>query len=234
MIGALYLSIVVPIFNGNRYIENLYRELKKEFNGYVGRYEIIFIDDASTDDTAALLEDIYARDSCLRIVKFKKNRGQHNAIYTGLKISGGNVIIVLDDDMAFSVKSLSLFVGEIEKGKDVVLGWRLQRGSMSIFRKGMSFITNLIISFFVGVRIHDPGCGVKCFRKEIIDIEGNHLRVIKNLFKYQCKELKIKCNNFSYSRYNSFKLIKLFYVVIMNIFVMNTLVYDEDNIIFFK
>lgn len=219
------LSVIIPTFNGEKNLKSLYSRLKIELPKLKQNYEVIFIDDGGRDKSFNILKNIHQQDKRVKVIKFDKNYGQHSAIHAGMKMSRGEILVTLDDDMVNCVAEIHRFVNEIDKGKDIVFGWRYPRTNVSYIRKMISFFINFFISLLIGVRVHDPGCGLKCFRREILNDEENHLELIRKLRKYKFKELKIRCSESSESRYNLLKFIQLFFVIILNVFGKNTLRY---------
>ena len=222
------LSIVIPTFNGSRYMQALYARLNTELHRLGRNYECIFVIDGSRDDTVHILESIGKQDNRIVIAKFDRNYGQHSAIHAGIRISQGEIVVVLNDDMVGCIGELERFINEIDKGKEVIFGWRLSRTNISCVRKMISFFINFFISLLIGIRIHDAGCGFKCFKKKVICEGRSHLELISRLKKYKFRELKIRCSESSESRYNFVKCIKLFFAIITSMFRKDTLKYHLE------
>jgi len=223
------LSIIIPSFNGENNLRLLYSRLNIEVPKLRQNYEVIFIDDGSKDGTFNILKTIYQQDIRVKVIKFDKNYGQHSAIHAGIELSKGEILATLNDDMANCIGELDRFLKEIDKGKDVVFGWRHPRTNVSFIRKMISLFINAFLSLLIGVRIHDPGCGLKCFKRKIVNETENHLRLIKKLKNYKFKELKIRYSESSKSRYNLLKFIHLFFIIITNVFYKNRLEYHLDT-----
>ena len=162
------ISVVIPIYNEEENIALLYDELSEVMKSLGRAYELIFVDDGSTDSTLAKLTSIQASDECIGIVQFRKNFGQTAAMSAGFNYASGDVIITMDGDLQNDPNDIPRFIEKIEEGFDVVTGWRHDRKDSFINRRLPSIIANKIISWTTGVSLHDYGCTLKAFRKEVI------------------------------------------------------------------
>lgn len=162
------ISVVIPIYNEEENVTLLYDELSEVMKSLACAYEIIFVDDGSTDSTLTLLKAIRASDECIGIVQFRKNFGQTAAMSAGFNYASGDVIITMDGDLQNDPNDIPQFIEKIEEGFDVVTGWRHDRKDAFISRRLPSIIANKIISWTTGVSLHDYGCTLKAFRKEVI------------------------------------------------------------------
>ena len=165
---ALLLSVVIPLLNEEENIPILYQELRDVLVTLEEDYEIIFIDDGSTDRSLELLQDLQRKDNRVVVVSFRKNFGQTAAMAAGFDYAGGDVIITMDADLQNDPKDIPLLLEKIKAGNDVVTGWRYDRKDAFINRKLPSIIANKIISKTTGVNLHDYGCTLKAFRREVI------------------------------------------------------------------
>ncbi|EKD36704.1 MAG: hypothetical protein ACD_75C01401G0002 [uncultured bacterium] len=165
---ALLLSVVIPLLNEEENIPILYQELREVLVTLEEDYEIIFIDDGSTDRSLELLQDLQRKDNRVVVVSFRKNFGQTAAMAAGFDYAGGDVIITMDADLQNDPKDIPLLLAQIKAGNDVVTGWRYDRKDAFINRKLPSIIANKIISKTTGVNLHDYGCTLKAFRREVI------------------------------------------------------------------
>ncbi len=161
------VSVIIPVFNEEENIESLYAELKESLNSLEKDYEIIFVDDGSTDETPALLRRIYREDRKVKGIIFRRNFGQTAAISAGFDYADGNIILTLDADLQNDPKDIPQLIEKIEEGYDVVSGWRAERKDPFLSRRLPSRISNWLISFFTGVKLHDYGCTLKAYRREI-------------------------------------------------------------------
>lgn len=164
----MLLSIVIPLLNEEENIPLLYEELREVFSNRSETYEIIFIDDGSSDKSLQILKDIQEKDKNVVIVSFRKNFGQTAAMAAGFDYARGDVIITMDADLQNDPHDIPKLLVQIEAGNDVVTGWRFDRKDTFINRRLPSIIANKIISKTTGVNLHDYGCTLKAFKKEII------------------------------------------------------------------
>jgi glycosyltransferase involved in cell wall biosynthesis len=162
------LSIVIPIRNESPNIQDLYDELTSTLVAYGRPYEIITIDDGSTDDTFAQLAAIQSRDSRLRVIRFRRNFGQTAAFAAGFAYARGRLVVTADGDLQNDPRDIPAMVAKIEQGHDIVCGWRQDRKDTFITRRLPSMIANRIISWATGVVLHDYGCSLKVFRAEVV------------------------------------------------------------------
>lgn len=164
----MLLSVVIPLLNEEENIPILYQELREVLVTLEEDYEIVFIDDGSTDRSLELLRDLQRKDSHVVVVSFRKNFGQTAAMAAGFDYAGGDVIITMDADLQNDPKDIPLLLAQIKAGNDVVTGWRYDRKDAFINRRLPSIIANKIISKTTGVNLHDYGCTLKAFRREVI------------------------------------------------------------------
>lgn len=162
------ISVVLPIYNEEKNISILYKQLKEVFSKLGKNYEIICVNDASKDDSFKILKDIASKDKSVKIINFKWNSGQTAAMSAGIKYSSGEVIIPMDSDLQNDPKDIPKFLEKLNEGFDVVSGWRKNRKDFAISRKLPSVIANWLIRHITGVKIHDYGCSMKAYRSEII------------------------------------------------------------------
>ncbi len=164
----MLLSVVIPLLNEEENIKLLYDELKQVLMTLDDDHEIVFIDDGSTDNSLNLLEEIQLADETVTIVTFRKNFGQTAAMAAGFDYAEGEVIITMDADLQNDPHDIPLLLQKVRDGYDVVTGWRHDRKDAFINRKLPSMIANKIISLTTGVSLHDYGCTLKAFHKDVI------------------------------------------------------------------
>jgi glycosyltransferase involved in cell wall biosynthesis len=177
----IYLSIVVPIYNEKESVLKLCRELENTLNGMSEKYEVLLIDDGSTDGTFEELKKIHEKNKLFKIISFRKNFGQTSAISAGFDFAEGEVIITLDADLQNDTRDIPLLLDKIHEGYDIVSGWRVNRKDKAVTRKFPSMVANKIISKLTGVYLHDYGCTLKAYRKLVIkniDLYGEMHRYI--------------------------------------------------------
>jgi glycosyltransferase involved in cell wall biosynthesis len=164
----LLLSVVIPLLNEEGNIPLLYQELKEVLSTLDNEYEILFIDDGSTDNSMTLLRDLQSQDDRVVVVSFRKNFGQTAAMAAGFDYARGDVIVTMDADLQNDPRDIPRLLEQITAGNDVVTGWRFDRKDTFINRRLPSIIANKIISKTTGVNLHDYGCTLKAFRKEVV------------------------------------------------------------------
>ncbi len=162
------VSIVIPVFNEEENVPILYEKLKKVLENLNAEYEIIFVDDGSTDRTREILEEIASKDKKVKVVEFARNFGQTSAMMAGMDFATGDVIITMDGDLQNDPEDIPKLLEKIEEGYDVVSGWRKNRKDAAISRKLPSKIANWLIGRITGVKIHDYGCTLKAYRSSVI------------------------------------------------------------------
>lgn len=161
------LSVVIPIYNEEENIQLLYDELKGVLRRIDRSYEIVFIDDGSSDRSLELLESIQQQDNHVVVVSFRRNFGQTAAMAAGFDYATGEVIVTMDGDLQNDPDDIPGLLAKMDEGYDLVSGWRFNRQDAFINRKLPSMIANKIISKVTGVHLHDYGCTLKIFHKEI-------------------------------------------------------------------
>ncbi len=164
----MLLSVVIPLFNEEENILLLYNELIEVLSSCEEEYEIIFIDDGSSDRSFQLLKELQENDSHVVVVSFRKNFGQTAAMAAGFDYARGDVIITMDGDLQNDPRDIPKLLEQIAAGNDVVTGWRFDRKDAFINRRLPSIIANKIISKTTGVNLHDYGCTLKAFKREVI------------------------------------------------------------------
>ena len=163
------LSVVIPVLNESPNIKDLYDELTMTLVGGGRSYEIIIIDDGSTDDTFATLADLQSRDPHLRVIRFRRNFGQTAAFAAGFAFARGRLVVTADGDMQNDPADIARMADLIDnEGYDIVCGWRKDRKDKMVTRRVPSMIANRLISWATGVKLHDYGCSLKVFRSEVV------------------------------------------------------------------
>ena len=162
------LSIVVPIKNEAESIPELHEQLTDALERLGRPYEILCIDDGSTDDSFRILADIQARDPRVRVVRFRRNFGQTAAFAAGFAYARGRYIVTTDGDLQNDPADIPALVRRLEEGFDIVCGWRKARKDPFFSRRLPSIVANRLISFATGVALHDYGCSLKVFRSEVV------------------------------------------------------------------
>ena len=191
------LSIIIPAYNEEDNIEPVYRELKSVLSETGHPYEILFIDDGSTDQTYQKMKSIQIMDDSVRIIKFRKNFGQSAALQAGFDFATGTIIITMDSDLQNDPHDIPALITKMEQEDlDVVCGWRYNRQD-SAFKKLFSKMANSLRKFLTKETIHDSGCTLRSYKKECVeDLElyGELHRYIPAVLQwkgYRVGELKV-------------------------------------------
>ena len=162
------LSVVIPLYNEEPNVAELHRELTAALGAWGRSYELLLIDDGSTDGTFAALKALHAEDPRVRVVAFRRNFGQTAAFAAGFAHARGRVIATADGDLQNDPRDLPMMVDMLDQGYDIVCGWRRKRRDPWLSRRLPSSIANWLISRTTGVRLHDYGCSLKVFRGEVV------------------------------------------------------------------
>lgn len=162
------LSVVVPLFNEQENIPTLYRRLTQSLSSWATRYELLLVDDGSSDGSLETLKEIAEADPAVRVVQLSRNFGQTPAMRAGIDAARGDVIITMDGDLQNDPQDIRRLVEKLDEGYDLVTGWRKNRQDPGITRKLPSKIANWLIRRVTEVRIHDTGCSLKAYRAWLI------------------------------------------------------------------
>lgn len=162
------ISLNIPIFNEEENIVSLYEKLVPVLVGTGRPWEVIFVNDGSTDRSAPLLDGLAEKDDRVVVVHFRRNYGQTAAMMAGFDFARGEVIIPMDGDMQNDPADIPNLLARLDEGYDVVSGWRKNRKDHKLRRVLPSVIANKLISMISGVHLHDYGCTLKAYRKDVI------------------------------------------------------------------
>jgi glycosyltransferase involved in cell wall biosynthesis len=169
MSDSVDVSIVLPILNEEENLEELHSRLTDTLSRTDLNYEIIAVDDGSTDRSFEVLKRIHEQDARLRVIKFRRNFGQTAAMSAGFNHARGDVIITMDSDLQNDPADIPRLLDKLNEGYDVVSGWRADRKDKFLSRRLPSVLANRLIVKMTGVKLHDFGCSLKAYRKEVID-----------------------------------------------------------------
>ena len=162
------ISVVVPVYNERENLPDLHAALSSALVGW--NYELVFVDDGSRDGSLEVLTEFAKKDTQhTRVVIFRRNFGQTAAIAAGIDHALGDVIITIDADMQNDPADIPMMLDKIEEGYDVVSGWRKDRKDTFLTRKLPSSAANWLISKVTGVELHDYGCTLKAYRREVLE-----------------------------------------------------------------
>jgi len=162
------LSVVVPIYNEEESIAFLYERVTSALQNTALVYELILVDDGSSDRSFLLLKDIALQDQRIKVIRFRRNFGQTAAMAAGFDAASGRVVVPMDGDLQNDPTDIPKLLAKIDEGYDVVSGWRKDRQDTFINRKLPSMIANGLISRFTGVHLQDYGCTLKAYRREAL------------------------------------------------------------------
>jgi glycosyltransferase involved in cell wall biosynthesis len=162
------LSIVIPVYNESPNIKDLYDELTTALERAGQSFEVIAVDDGSTDDTFDQLARLQARDPRLRVIRFRRNFGQTAAFAAGFAYARGRLVVTMDGDRQNDPADIPRMAACADHGVDIVAGWRKDRKDTLVTRRIPSMLANKLISWATGVDLHDYGCSLKVFRAEVV------------------------------------------------------------------
>jgi glycosyltransferase involved in cell wall biosynthesis len=162
------LSVIVPIYNEVENVRELHQQLRDSLEGTGCGYEILYVDDGSRDGSFAALARATDGDARVRLIRFRRNFGQTAAIAAGIANAAGDIVMMMDGDLQNDPADIPRFLREIDAGYDVVSGWRRDRHDAALSRKLPSKIANWLIARVTGVPLHDFGCTMKAYRREVI------------------------------------------------------------------
>jgi glycosyltransferase involved in cell wall biosynthesis len=212
------LSIVIPLYNEEESIEALYEEVRAAADRLGREYEVVLVDDGSTDATAAKLREICQRDPRCKALRFRRNYGQTAALQAGFDEARGQVVITLDGDLQNDPEDFGLLLATLDEGYDVVCGWRRNRRDKLLTRRLPSLAANWLIGALTGTRIHDNGCTLKAYRAEVV----KHARLYAEMHRFlvpmtslsgaRCKEVVVRHRprRFGRSKYGMSRIWKVF------------------------
>src|ERR1017187_5276015 len=162
------LSIIVPFFNEEESISALYAAIVAAISPLEVTFEMVFVDDGSSDGTVRIATELARSDSRVRVVKFRRNFGQTPAMAAGIEHARGEILITMDGDLQNDPGDIKDFLAKMDEGYDIVVGWRFNRQDKMISRKIPSKIANKLIGKVTGVPIRDNGCSLKAYRASLI------------------------------------------------------------------
>jgi len=162
------ITVTVPLLDEKDNVAELYRRIRVALEGLGRSWEVILVDDGSTDGTAELLDGLAAEDARVTVVHFRRNYGQTAAFMAGLDRARGNTIVSMDGDLQNDPDDIARLLAKLDEGFDVVSGWRKDRKDNPVKRNLPSRVANAIISRVSGVRLHDYGCSLKAYRRETL------------------------------------------------------------------
>jgi len=166
--NEILLSVVIPIYNEEDNIQPLYDEIKAAVDGKYRDFEIIFVNDSSTDQSFRKLKELHQKDERAKVINFRKNFGQSTSISAGFDYCRGDVVVTMDGDLQNDPADIPQVVTKIIEGYDMVNGWRTKRQDKFFSKKLPSFFGNKLVSFITRVKLHDYGCALRGFTREVV------------------------------------------------------------------
>ncbi len=211
------ISVVIPLWNERETLEEMVNRLNAVLRKVGRPYEIILVDDGSTDRTFDVLRRIQAEDSHIRAAKLRRNYGQHAALSAGLELSRGRYVITMDGDLQNPPEEIPGFIEKLDEGFDVVSGWRQHRQIPLFSRRIPSWILNWMVGRVIGVRLHDYGCGFNGMKRAVAKAILQHGAMRKFLAALMVTEARsvceVKVNDYRRagkgSSYSFFRLLSL-------------------------
>jgi undecaprenyl-phosphate 4-deoxy-4-formamido-L-arabinose transferase len=210
------LSIVIPVFDEARTLAVLYQRLARTLETIGRPHEIIFVDDGSRDESAAVLRALRARDDTVRMIRFDRNYGQHAALFAGMERARGGIIVTLDADLQNPPEEIPRLLAALDAGPDVVGGRRVSRRD-PWGRRAASWLVNHVTSTVIGVRLRDYGCMLRAYRRPVVDrilaFRGSrrYLPVLAAAFASSMTEIPVghSAREHGRSRYGPLRLLRL-------------------------
>jgi undecaprenyl-phosphate 4-deoxy-4-formamido-L-arabinose transferase len=218
-----YVSVLVPVLNEEESLPELNERLRDALAGIRRPYEIIYINDGSTDRTEEILETFHREDGHIKVIEFNRNYGQHMALFAGFDFARGEIVVTIDADLQNPPEEIPRLVAKAEEGYEVVATYRKQRKD-SLFRKLPSYIVNRITAKLVGVRLKDYGCMLRAYRRNIVDYmnmcpeSSSFIPALANTFAKKITEIEVghEERKKGTSKYSPFKLFRLNFDLMTN------------------
>ncbi len=163
------VSIIIPVYNEEKNIKVLLDELEYFFKEFEYPYEVVFVDDGSKDYSYSLLKEVALKNLNFKVIRLRRNYGQSAAMLAAIDYASGDVVVPLDADLQNDPNDIPKLLNLIEEGYDLVSGWRKNRQDRALDRKIPSMIANKLISFVSGIKLHDYGCSLKAYKKDILE-----------------------------------------------------------------
>ncbi len=220
----MLVTVIIPVFNEKESLQDLFKELKINLSSYE-KWEVIFIDDGSSDGSTELLISESEVNKNFKIIQFYRNFGKSAALNEGFKMASGDYIITMDADLQDDPKEISNFIKKIDEGWDLVSGWKKKRLD-PLNKRLPSKIFNFVTSFVSGVKIHDFNCGIKGYKKSVVkslEIYGGRHRYIPAIAgqkKFKITEIVVnhRARKFGETKYGGSRIFHGFFDLITILF----------------
>ena len=190
------LSVVVPLYNEKDSLRELHGQICRACDEASIPFEVIYVDDGSTDGSFGVLQEIHAEDPCAKVLQFRRNFGKSEALSAGFSVASGERIVTMDADLQDDPAEIPRLMAKLDEGYDLVSGWKKKRED-PLSKKLPSRLFNGVTSFLTGIRIHDFNCGLKIYRHEVtdsLDVYGElhrYLPVIAHRNGFRVTELPV-------------------------------------------
>ena len=211
-----YISVLIPVLNEEESLRELQERIQKTLESIRKPFEIIYINDGSTDRTESILDGFHEHDRAVKVIEFSRNFGQHMALFAAFGYARGDIIVTIDADLQNPPEEIPKLIAKIEEGYEVVGTYRKKRKD-SLFRRVASIIVNKITSRLVGVKLKDYGCMLRAYRRNIIDQlnmcteSSSFIPALANTFAKKIVEIEVEHEERKKgtTKYSIFRLLRL-------------------------
>ncbi|MCS7281418.1 MAG: glycosyltransferase [Desulfobacterota bacterium] len=218
-----YISVIVPVFNEEENLPELQERLMRSLSQVGKPFEILYVNDGSTDRTQEILESFHKRYPNVKVIEFLTNCGQHLAIMKGFEAAKGDIVITIDADLQNPPEEIKKLVQKMEEGYEIVATYRKDRKD-SIFRKIPSYFASVITSYLTGVKLRDYGCMLRAYRRNIVEYvnmssqASTFVPVLANTFAKKIAEIEVEHHERKRgkTKYSLFKLLRLNFDIMTN------------------
>lgn len=219
------ISLVTPVHNEEQTLYPLHKQLTSVLSALTGDYEIIFVDDGSTDSSAEIMEDLWRKDSCVKVIQLRRNFGKAAALAAAFTLAKSDIVITIDSDLQDDPDEIPHLVSRLRQGFDVVSGWKQKRED-PLSKTLLSRLFNWVVVRTTGLKLHDFNCGFKAYRQEVVKnvrLYGELHRFIPVLAYnqgYKVTELPVKHHPraFGKSKYGIERLLRGFFDLLTVLF----------------
>ncbi len=200
------VSFVIPVFNEENSLEELHDKITTQMKPLTENYDIIFVDDGSSDNSFDILNKIIIKDHHTKAIKLRRNFGKSVALDEGFKFARGDIIFTMDADLQDDPKEISRFMSKLKEGYDLVSGWKQQRKDPIVSKKLPSKLFNYMINIVSGLKLHDHNCGFKAFRKNLVkslSLYGDlhrYIPALANSMGFKVTEIRVEHHTRSYGK----------------------------------
>lgn len=174
------ISIIVPVYNERENLEPFLKSVAEALDPSGEEYEVVLVDDGSTDGSTAYMETLPARNPRIKVIQFRRNFGQTAAMSAGFDHASGDIFVPIDADMQNDPRDIPQILAKLREGYDVISCWRQKRKDPWLTRRLPSQLANTLISYIGGVRLHDYGCTLKGYRRDVV----KHIRLYGEMHRF--------------------------------------------------